>query len=65
MQSIGFESTDNDLMQIDYEDEMNNHSTPFGQRGEQYARSMANLQGETNIKFGNFFNNVSAKVSKY
>ena len=52
-------------MQIDYEDEMNNQSTPFGHRGEQYARSMANLQGETNIKFGNFFNNVSAKVSEY
>ena len=43
MQSIGFESMDNDLMQIDFEDERNNQSTPFGQRGEQYARSMANL----------------------
>ena len=63
VQSVGFDSMDQDLVQLDLDDDQNNQPTPFGEMGEQYARSMANLQGETNIKFGNFFNQVSAKVS--
>ena len=62
VQSVGFDS-DEDLEQLDLYDDQNNQPTPFGEMGEQYARSMSNLQGETNIKFGNFFSQVSAKVS--